>query len=100
MYYSSSRSTRRRAARCLRAFLETRVALVMVRGDARGTASVRLVQDFGCPDDPPDMLAAAPPPAPHGQPTPPKRGRGRPPGKNKNPGSADGCERGNFRNFR
>jgi hypothetical protein len=48
----------------------TRVALVMVRDGKRGTASVRLVQDFGGPADPS---------APLGVPAV-KRGRGRPPG--------------------
>jgi hypothetical protein len=47
---------------------DVRVALVMVRRCERGTASVRLVQDFGGPNDP----SATPGPA--------KRGRGRPPG--------------------
>lgn len=47
---------------------DVRVALVMVRCSERGTASVRLVQDFGGPNDPSAALA------------PVKRGRGRPPG--------------------
>jgi hypothetical protein len=64
---------------------EMRMALVMVRGGENGAPSVRLVQAFGCPDDPDASLAAAPaaaePPAPATAATPPrKRGRGRPPG--------------------
>jgi hypothetical protein len=51
-----------------------RMALVMVRGDGRGAASVRLVQDFGRPGDPAPRIADAAAPAPV------KRGRGRPPG--------------------
>jgi hypothetical protein len=54
----------------------TRVALVMVGPGERGTASVRLVQDFGGPDAPTSVSV-----------TPVKRGRGRPPGsRNKEPG--------------
>ena len=54
----------------------------MVRADERGAASVRLVQDFGSPSDPPGTYAA---PAPAGAdafapPAPVRRGRGRPPG--------------------
>ena len=53
-----------------------RVALVMVRDGERGTASVRLVQDFGGPDASTPAAVA-----------PLKRGRGRPPGsKNRNHG--------------
>ena len=59
---------------------EARLALVMVRADQRGAASVRLVQDFGRPGDPPGTLARAAPPEPDTAPAPPKRGRGRPPG--------------------
>jgi hypothetical protein len=74
------------------------MALVMVmraaeRSAGRG-ALVRLVQDFGCPDDPDAPLAAPaasgrarrpadqPTSRPADQPTamPPRRGRGRPPG--------------------
>jgi hypothetical protein len=67
---------------------EMRMALVMVRTGENGAPSVRLVQDFGCPDDPDAPLAAAPAPADlAAQPTAaPKRGRGRPPGsKTKKP---------------
>lgn len=56
------------------------LALVMVRADARGAASVRLVQDFGRPDDPPGPLSSPAPPMPDAAPAPAKRGRGRPPG--------------------
>jgi hypothetical protein len=49
---------------------EARMALVMVRRGERGTASVRLVQDFGGPSTP----SAAPGVLPA------KRGRGRPAG--------------------
>ena len=73
---------------------EMRMALVMVRADENGAPSVRLVQDFGCPDDPDAPLAAPaasgrarrpadqPTSRPADQPTamPPRRGRGRPPG--------------------
>jgi hypothetical protein len=56
----------------------------MVRADPRGPeradGAVRLVQDFGCPDDPPGILASPAPPVPDASPAPPKRGRGRPPG--------------------
>ena len=60
---------------------EARLALVMVRAEARGSeradGSVRLVQDYGRPTDPSETAAA---------PAPVKRGRGRPPGsKNKTP---------------
>jgi hypothetical protein len=68
---------------------EMRMALVMVRAGENGAPSVRLVQDFGCPDDPDVFpVAAAPAPAePTAQATAaPKRGRGRPPGsKTKKP---------------
>jgi hypothetical protein len=54
---------------------EARLALVMVRAEARGSeradGSVRLVQDYGRPTDPSETAAA---------PAPVKRGRGRPPG--------------------
>jgi hypothetical protein len=54
----------------------TRVALVMVLPGERGSASVRLVQDF-CEPDAPTSLSVAPV----------KRGRGRPPGsRNKKAG--------------
>jgi hypothetical protein len=59
---------------------EARLALVMVRADERGAASVRLVQDFGSPSDPSGALERAAPPGPEVAPAPPKRGRGRPPG--------------------
>jgi hypothetical protein len=63
---------------------EMRMALVMVRGGENGAPSVRLVQDFGCPDDPDAVSpATAPPPAELAAPasaTPRRRGRGRPPG--------------------
>jgi hypothetical protein len=59
---------------------EARLALVMVRADERGAASVRLVQDFGRPGDPSGALERAAPPGPDVAPAPPKRGRGRPPG--------------------
>ena len=65
---------------------EPRMALVMVRADARGAeraaASVRLVQDFGRPHDPSDTLDVPPPSAAEAAtpPAPVKRGRGRPPG--------------------
>jgi hypothetical protein len=57
-----------------------RLALLMMRGDARGASSVRLVQDFGCPDDPAPGAEAmpSPPPAAPAQAAPAKRGR--PPG--------------------
>src|SRR5918995_5591486 len=59
---------------------EARTALVMVRADERGAASVRLVQDFGRPSDPWGALGSPAPLVPDGPPVPPKRGRGRPPG--------------------
>jgi hypothetical protein len=63
---------------------ETRSALVMVRTVERGVPTVRLVQDFGRPDDatpaPADSAAA-----PANPPPPPKRGRGRPPGSRTKP---------------
>jgi hypothetical protein len=52
-----------------------RMALVMVRAGENGAPSVRLVQDFGCPDDPDAPLAAAPPPRRRQRCK--KRGRGR-----------------------
>ena len=69
---------------------EVRLALVMVRRDGRGAASVRLVQDFGGPDDAPGTLNASVPSQPatslETPPVPVKRGRGRPPGsRNKTP---------------
>jgi hypothetical protein len=59
-----------------------RMALVMVLNGARGAVDVRLVQDFGRTDDPDALEATVPAlPAPAAAPaTPPKRGRGRPPG--------------------
>jgi hypothetical protein len=49
---------------------------VKVRADERGAdGSVRLVQDFGRPADPPTTIDPPPSPA-----APLKRGRGRPPG--------------------
>jgi hypothetical protein len=59
---------------------EARLALVMVRADERGAASVRLVQDFGRPGDPSGAPSSPVPPGPEVAPAPPKRGRGRPPG--------------------
>ena len=63
---------------------KVRMALVMVRVAERGAPSVRLVQDFGGPDDPDAATLAVAPaaaavttPAPDAQ---PRRGRGRPPG--------------------
>jgi hypothetical protein len=57
------------------------MALLMVRNGARGSVVVRLVQDFGRTDDPePVELAAALPSAIAAPATPPRRGRGRPPG--------------------
>ena len=64
---------------------EVRMALVMVRAGERGAAAaVRLVQDFGGPDDPDAATLAVAPaatavttPAPDAQ---PRRGRGGPPG--------------------
>jgi len=54
------------------------VANVAERGGARSAPAVRLVQDFGCPEDiaQPTLVSAAPVHAP----APVKRGRGRPPG--------------------
>ena len=64
---------------------EARLALVMVRGDRRGAASARLVQDFGRPSDSSGAPGAPAAPSP-ADPPPPKRGRGRPPGsRNKKP---------------
>ena len=73
---------------------EVRMALVMVRAAERGGATVRLVQDFGGPDDPdvgaPAAWPAALPALSHGPlaaapavtaaPQAARRGRGRPPG--------------------
>ena len=62
------------------------MALLMVakaaeRGGARSAPSVRLVQDFGCPEDPAALATAtAAPLAPPVHAAPVKRGRGRPPG--------------------
>ena len=62
---------------------DVHMALLMVakaaeRGGARSAPSVRLVQDFGCPEGipQPTLVSAAPVHAP----APVKRGRGRPPG--------------------
>ena len=62
---------------------DVHMALLMVakaaeRGGARSAPAVRLVQDFGCPEDiaQPTLVSAAPVHAP----APVKRGRGRPPG--------------------
>jgi hypothetical protein len=69
---------------------EGRLALVMVRADPaapeRADGAVRLVQDFGRPDDPAGAMGSAP--SGRGAAPPPvKRGRGRPPGsRNKQPG--------------
>ena len=62
---------------------EVHMALVMVaraaeRGGARSAPSVRLVQDFGCPEGLPQPTIAPAAPAPAAAPV--KRGRGRPPG--------------------
>jgi hypothetical protein len=63
---------------------EARFALVMVRGAERSPeqadGSVRLVQDFGRPSDPPCAPGSSASPAPDAAPAPAKRGRGRPPG--------------------
>jgi hypothetical protein len=58
---------------------DVHMALVMVRAGERGAPSIRLVQDFGRPDDSdgPRATATAAVPA---LPAPAKRGRGRPPG--------------------
>jgi hypothetical protein len=60
------------------------MALVMVRAAERSAPSVRLVQDFGSPDDPDpatlDTGAPATTPVATAAPAPPKRGRGRQPG--------------------
>ncbi len=63
-----------------------RMALLMVRAGARGQVGVRLVQDFGRADDPePAELTPAALPVAARPATPPRRGRGRPPGsRNKN----------------
>ena len=58
---------------------DVHMALVMVRAGERGTPSVRLVQDFGRPDDPDGARATATAAVP-ALPAPAKRGRGRPPG--------------------
>jgi hypothetical protein len=68
---------------------EARLALVMVRADqgapGRADGAVRLVQDFGRPDDPPGARGPAPS-GPDAAPAPVKRRRGRPPGsRNKQP---------------
>ena len=63
---------------------DVHMAVVMVvRPAERGASSVRLVQDFGCPDGPAAALEPAPAPihaAAPAMPAPAKRGRGRPPG--------------------
>ena len=62
---------------------EVHMALVMVRTGERGAPSVRLVQDFGRPDDPDavgDLGRVTAPTAVPAPPAPVKRGRGRPPG--------------------
>ena len=62
---------------------EVHMALVMVRAGEQGAPSVRLVQDFGRPDDPDalgDLGRATAPTAVPALPVPVKRGRGRPPG--------------------
>ena len=69
---------------------ETRLALVMVRAEARSPdradGSVRLVQDFGRASDPAGCLHPGPAPDAAAPPAPPKRGRGRPPGsRNRKP---------------
>jgi hypothetical protein len=69
---------------------EARLALVMVRADPaapeRADGAVRLVQDFGRPDDPSAALGSPAPPGPDAAPGAVKRGRGRPPGsRNKQP---------------
>jgi hypothetical protein len=71
---------------------EPRSALVMVRtareGMERASASVRLVQDFGCASDSSNSLDGPAPTAtgPLAPPAPIKRGRGRPPGsRNRQP---------------
>ncbi len=58
---------------------EVHMALVMVRAGERGAPSIRLVQDFGRPDDPDGARATATAAVP-ALPAPAKRGRGRPPG--------------------
>ena len=71
---------------------EHRMALVMVRtareGTERASASVRLVQDFGCASDSSSSLDGPAPTAtgPLAPPAPIKRGRGRPRGsRNRQP---------------
>jgi hypothetical protein len=69
---------------------EPRMALVMTRPDerdpARAGGSVRLVQDFGRATDP---AGARHPTSASDATTPPKRGRGRPPGsKNRKPATS------------
>jgi hypothetical protein len=63
---------------------ETRFALVMVRGAERSPeqadGSVRLVQDFGRPSDPPCAPGSPAFRVPDTEPPPARRGRGRPPG--------------------
>ena len=59
------------------------MALLMVRAGAPGSVNVRLVQDFGRSDEPgaEGQTATALPAAVRAAPSsPPKRGRGRPPG--------------------
>jgi hypothetical protein len=83
IYVSARRGKRARGAVGDPGPGDVHMALLMVakaaeRGGARNAPSVRLVQDFGCPEGipQPTMTAAAPLDAP----PPVKRGRGRPPG--------------------
>jgi hypothetical protein len=71
---------------------QVRMALVMVRAGENGAPSVRLVQDFGCPDDPDAPPPAEPAPAQAPAAPPQKRGRGRPPGS-KTKKKAEGAAR-------
>jgi hypothetical protein len=65
---------------------DVHMALLMVakaaeRGGARSAPSVRLVQDFGCPDSPAALASATIAPLAQAvEVAPIKRGRGRPPG--------------------
>ena len=65
---------------------DVHMALLMVakaaeRGGARSAPSVRLVQDFGCPDSPAALATATIAPLAQAvEVAPVKRGRGRPPG--------------------
>src|SRR5687767_5139581 len=86
LIYVSTRP--RRDPRDGRAIGERRMALVMVSGFERGDASVRLVQDFGRPEDGHGGPAADARAAAAGEPgaaEPAKRGRGRPPGSKSKP---------------